>query len=108
VTLRCLEVVANQRDGGRDGTLLSVLDHTCTPMGARRLRHWLTLPLQDLDAIAARQDAVEELVVNAIRRADLREALASVYDLERLGARIATRRIHGLRRIHELCGRPRG
>ncbi len=92
VTLRCLEVVANQRDNGRSGTLLSVVDRTRTSMGARLLRHWLTSPLRDLAAIAARQDAVAELSADAVLRSDVREALRGVMDLERLCARIATGR----------------
>ncbi len=92
VTLRCLEVVANQRDGGRAGTLLSVLDRTRTSPGARLLRRWLTAPLRDLDAIAARADAVEELTAAPVLRGDLRETLRGVQDLERLTARVATGR----------------
>ncbi len=92
VTLRCLEVVANQRDGGRAGTLLAVVDRTRTAMGARLLRQWLTSPLRDLGAIAARQEAVGELVAEAVGRSDLRDALRGVHDLERLAARIGTGR----------------
>ncbi len=92
VTLRCLEVVANQRDGGRSGTLLSVLDRTRTPLGARLLRHWLTSPLRDIDAMRARQDAIGELAGAPILRGDLRETLRGVQDLERLVARVATGR----------------
>jgi DNA mismatch repair protein MutS len=92
VTLRCLEVVGNQRDGGRSGTLLSVVDKTRTSMGARLLRHWLTSPLRDRGAIGARQDAVAELAGEAVLRSDLRDALRGVQDLERLTARIGTGR----------------
>jgi DNA mismatch repair protein MutS len=92
VTLRCLEVVANQHDGGREGTLLSVVDRTRTAMGARLLRTWLAAPLRDLAAIRARHDAVEELAGDAPLRRSLRESLADVQDLERLTARVATQR----------------
>lgn len=92
VTLRCLEVVANQRDGSRTGTLLSVLDRTRTSMGARLLRRRLTEPLQDVDAIRRRQDAVEALVRDREARAELADLLDGIRDLERLGGRVATRR----------------
>ena len=92
VTLRCLEVVANSRDGGREGTLLSVVDRTQTSPGARLLRSWLVAPLQDLGAVAARQDAVATLAGSPMLRAELRELLSSVHDLERLAARGATER----------------
>jgi DNA mismatch repair protein MutS len=91
-TLRCLEIVANTRDGGRDGTLLSVVDRTRTAMGARLLRSWLTEPLTDLAAISARQDAVAELAASALVRGEVRERLGLVQDLERLCARVATNR----------------
>ncbi|MCK6481093.1 MAG: DNA mismatch repair protein MutS [Planctomycetes bacterium] len=94
VTLRSLEIVQNLRDGGRDGTLLSVLDRTVTATGARRLRSWLVAPLRDRDAILDRQSAVEELAGAPALRARLREALAEVRDLERLAARTATGRAH--------------
>jgi DNA mismatch repair protein MutS len=91
-TLRCLELVANTRDGGRDGTLLDVVDRTRTAMGARLLRAWLLAPLTDVAAIRARQDAVEELVGSAAMREDVRESLGAVQDMERLCARVATNR----------------
>ncbi len=94
VTLRSLEIVQNLRDGGRDGTLLSVLDRTVTAPGARRLRSWLVAPLRDREAILARQGAVEELARDSLLRADLRAALDGVRDLERLAARVGTGRAH--------------
>ena len=88
VTLRHLEVV-EALEGGRTGSLLHELDRTCTPMGARLLRAWLLRPLVSLDRIHDRLDAVEELAFNTTERGRLREALKSVYDLERLVARAA-------------------
>jgi DNA mismatch repair protein MutS len=91
-TLRCLELVANTRDGGRDGTLLDVVDRTRTAMGARRLRACLVAPLVDVEAIRSRQEAVAELAASAIARAEAREHLGEVQDMERLCARVATGR----------------
>ena len=54
VTLANLEVFRNQREGGRRGTLLSVLDKTVTPPGGRLLREWLRRPLRDPAAIGDR------------------------------------------------------
>ena len=92
MTRRNLELVEPLRPGGEDTTLLAVLDHTRTPMGARLLRDWLLAPLTDPAAIAARHDAVGALVADEPRRAALREALDGVRDLERLGAKAAARR----------------
>ena len=60
VSRRHLELVVSS-DGTRRGSLLSVLDETLTPVGARTLANWIVYPLLDLDAIRARHDAVEEL-----------------------------------------------
>ena len=88
-TRRTLEVVANARDGGRDGTLLSVVDRTATAMGARLLRDWLLRPLLRQEAIEARLEAVELLVERPSERAALAVPLGRVHDLERLLARCA-------------------
>ena len=70
-------------------TLYGVLDATGTPMGARLLRSWITRPLQDLDAIRARHDAVEALTKARAALTPLRELLGGVRDLERTIARIS-------------------
>src|SRR5581483_8836512 len=90
-TRRNLELLHGTRSGGREGALLGVLDRTRSPMGSRLLRQWLTQPLLDLRRLAARQQAVGELVETPLRRAELREALGRVGDLERLAARAAQR-----------------
>ena len=91
-TRRSLELVRTLRDDKRDGSLLSVIDETVTPMGARLLADWLSDPLTDLDAINLRLDAVQELSENHILSQELRETLKSAYDLARLTARVSTGR----------------
>ncbi len=92
VSLRSLEIVQNARDGGRDGTLLEVVDRTATAMGARRLRSFLVAPLRERVGVEARMDAVADLVADAVLRGSVRAALDGVRDLERLAARVATGR----------------
>jgi DNA mismatch repair protein MutS len=72
----------------KQGSLLGVLDDTCTAPGGRLLRRWLLFPLTDVAQIRRRQDAVEFLVEHATLRAELREKLREVYDLERLAGRV--------------------
>jgi len=91
-TQRSLELVETMRTRERRGSLLWVLDKTVTAMGARLLHEWILYPLRDLAEIHRRQDAVAELHADPDRRDRLREALASVYDLERINARITTGR----------------
>ncbi len=69
-------------------TLLRVLDETCTPMGARKLRDWVIRPLAEASGIAARHDAVELFVKDRALLAELRETLGRVRDLERLITRL--------------------
>jgi len=92
MTRRNLELVESLRGGSTEGTLLSVLDRTKTPMGARLLRHWLLAPLVERKAIEARLDAVEALVHDATARDALRSALDGVRDAERLGGKAAAGR----------------
>jgi len=88
-TLRNLEVVRNIRDGGSSSTLVSVLDKTLTPMGARMLKGWLTEPLMDVVEIEKRLDAVEELVGKTVERTFIASELSQVRDLERLIGKVA-------------------
>jgi DNA mismatch repair protein MutS len=92
VTRRSLELTRTLRDGSRDGSLLAVLDRTVTPMGARLLQDWLIAPLAERPAIEGRLDAVAELKDDGVLRGGLREALAEVYDLQRLTSRACTGR----------------
>ena len=92
MTRRNLELVESLRGGGTEGTLLSVLDRTATPMGARLLRQWVLAPLSDRVAIDARLDAVATLSAEPIARDAMRDALDDVRDVERLAAKAASGR----------------
>lgn len=85
---RNLELTQTIAGGQRQGSLLSVLDHTCTPMGARLLKHNLLFPLQQIDRIRERLDAVTCFFMNSSVRKELRTLLDNVYDLERLNSRM--------------------
>ena len=91
-TRRSLEISCTMRDRQRKGSLLSVLDQTCTSMGARLLNGWVAAPLLDKHCIELRQDAVAELLTQNRVRSQVREALGGIYDLERLLGRVATGR----------------
>jgi len=91
-TKRNLELVASMQGGGREGTLVEILDDTLTPMGGRLLRHWLLRPLRRVEAIERRLNAVEALVQAPARRRALRDELREIGDMERLAAKVATGR----------------
>ena len=85
---RNLELTETTIGGKRKGSLLSVLDLTATPMGARLLRQRLLFPLQDPKKIQERLAAVELLLAGPALRRELQEHLDGIYDLERLCSRL--------------------
>ncbi len=91
-TKRNLELVASMHEGGRDGSLVSILDRTLTPMGGRLLRRWLVRPLRDVQGIRARLDAVEAFHASRRLRDSVRERMQPIGDIERIAARAATGR----------------
>ena len=88
--LRNLEILEPlHRDAPRNATLYGALNRTVTPMGARRLRDWLTQPLAEVAPIQRRQDAVETWLGNASALEGFRAGLVEVRDLERMLARLS-------------------
>jgi DNA mismatch repair protein MutS len=69
--------------------LFELIDRTRTPIGARRLRAWLSAPMRDAESIELRLGAVAELASASDPRESLGVALKPVGDLERLASRAA-------------------
>ncbi|KAK7206351.1 putative DNA mismatch repair protein Msh6 [Myxozyma melibiosi] len=110
-SLQNLEIFANSYDGGDQGTLFRLLNRCITPFGKRQLRNWLCHPLQDVDLINARLDAVDLLNSNYELQSVMEKGLSSLPDLERLVSRIHAdkckvsdflRVIEAFERIYEL------
>lgn len=91
-TIRNLELVYGNSDGNH--TLLSVLDNTVSPMGARLLKRWIVFPLKDLQKINERLDTVEFLVKEADLRNKLSQHIKQCGDIERLVSRIPMKKIN--------------
>lgn len=91
-TVRNLELLQPVFPGGK--TLLSVLDQTMTPMGARLMRQWVIMPLIDKAEIDARHDAVEILVEDKILLGNVRKELEQIGDLNRIASKAALNRIN--------------
>lgn len=87
-TRRNLELTETIRGRTTRGSLLDILDRTTTAMGARLLRTWINQPLLEIERLNARLDAVETLTGNHIVREELRAALRSISDMERLTNRL--------------------
>ena len=94
-TKRNLELTASLQEGGTEGTLISILDETQTPMGGRLLRRWMMRPLKRLEEIQQRLNAVEALHADHELRNNLRVLLKQVGDLERLMSKVMVSRANG-------------
>ncbi len=90
-TIRNLELIHPLAPGGF--TLLDVVDKTDSPMGARLMRRWITLPLKDKKSINKRFDIVDFLFHNREVREKLQQEFKRIGDLERLISKVATYRI---------------
>jgi DNA mismatch repair protein MutS len=89
-TLRHLEILEPlHRDAPKPGSLYAALNRTTTPMGARRLRHWLSQPLSALDPIRDRQQAIHALLQDPVSLETVRRHLTDVRDLERTLGRLS-------------------
>ena len=123
ISLRNLEILEPlHRDAARNTTLFGALNRTLTPMGARRLRDWLTQPLAAVEPIHRRQEAVAAWRAHPALLEAFRTRLPEIRDLERtlgrlsLGSgngrdlaalRVALEHIPGLRGIlFQLAGSP--
>ena len=89
IAVRNLELVKNNSENKKYGSLLWVLDKTKTGMGARMLNRMVLSPLKDIAEINYRQDGVEELVSSSVVRMGLSEILREVRDVERLTGKIS-------------------
>ncbi len=90
-TIRNLELFISINEGAK--TLIDVIDSTISPMGARLLKRWLTLPLKDIQPINARLNVVEYFVNNPVLKADIEEQVKLIGDLERIISKVALQRI---------------
>ena len=91
---RNLELTETMRSRQKQGTLLGILDYTCTAMGGRMLRRFIEQPLAVREEIERRLEAVSALAGADMTAALLREELSAVYDVERLLSRISYRSIN--------------
>ena len=91
-TIRNLELY--QSPHAQATTLLDIIDHTVSPMGARLLKRWLALPLKSIKAITRRHDAVDFFYQNEDIQHKLKSYIGQVGDLERLISKVATGKIN--------------
>jgi DNA mismatch repair protein MutS len=90
VAIKNLELLISLASSKSENSLLSVIDSTKTPMGARTIRRWLTKPLLDVSKIENRQKAVKFFIEESELRKDIAEKFKYVSDIERIIARISS------------------
>lgn len=90
-TVRSLELLNSMNEGGT--SLLDVIDHTISPMGARMLKRWIVFPLKDVKPINERLDVVEYFFREPEFKDFIEEKLHLIGDLERIISKAAVGRI---------------
>ncbi len=91
-TIRNLELFYSPNEGAK--TLIQVLDHTKSAMGARMLKRWLALPLKNKEQIAERHNIVEQMFASEKLSNVLLKEISIIGDLERLISKVATMRLN--------------
>jgi len=91
-TIRNLELLHSPNEHAK--TLLDVIDKTVSPMGSRMLKHWMVLPLKDMQPIKERHDIVSFFVENVSLRDSLISEINDLGDLERLISKVATGKVN--------------
>ena len=90
-TVRNLELLNPLAEGGK--SLLNVIDHTVTPMGARLMRRWLLFPLKDEKPVNERLDVVDYFFREPEFRELIGEQLHLMGDLERIISKVSVGRV---------------
>ena len=90
-TVRSLELTGSMNEGG--SSLLSVIDKTISPMGARLLKRWMVFPLKEVRPINERLDVVEYFFRHPDFKEVIEEQLHFIGDLERIISKVAVGRV---------------
>lgn len=89
VTLKHLEILESNQKSANSQSLFSAVNQTVTPMGARRLKEWLSCPLSNREGITKRQDAVQAWMHRSELLNAFRSSLKEIRDLERTMSRLS-------------------
>lgn len=91
-TVRNLELLQSPNDNAN--TLLSTIDKTISPMGARLLRRWILLPLKDRLPVTERHEIVDYIIKYEPFTDIIEQHIKTIGDLERLISKVAVSRIN--------------
>jgi DNA mismatch repair protein MutS len=90
-TIRNLELISNNEQAN---TLFKTINNTSSPMGARLLKRWMLMPLNDLSRINERLEAVEFLISDVELRNKIIQHIKQSGDIERLSAKVPLKKIN--------------
>lgn len=91
-TFRNLEIFSSV--AGKEGTaLVDVMDRCSSPMGARMLRTWLSMPVMDIDELNGRYDIVQHFITGQDDLRAVQTMMGDVGDMERIISRTAAGRV---------------
>lgn len=96
-TIRNLELISNDPE---KHTLLQVLDHTVSPMGARLLKRWMVLPLNNLQQIQQRLNLVSFFIEQPDLRQQLQHQIKLCGDIERLVSKLPLKKVNPREVLH--------
>lgn len=91
-TARNLELIHSNHPDGT--SLLDIMDHTVSPMGARMLKRWTATPLKQIQIIQERLNAVEHIIKDQDFYHQLIQKIKEIGDLERLIAKVPLGKIN--------------
>jgi DNA mismatch repair protein MutS len=91
-TARNLELLHTPYENGL--SLLDVVDHTLSPMGARLLRRLILMPLRDKLLIDERLNVVDFFLKNTEKTEELVIQIKTIGDMERLISKVAVGKIN--------------
>ena len=89
-TIRNLELLGTEGNT----SLLKVIDTTVSPMGARLLKRWMLMPLNDFSKINERLNTVEYLIKETDLRTKLTQHIKQAGDVERLVSKVPLKKIN--------------
>ena len=89
-TIRNLELFG----GEGSNSLLKVMDNTVSAMGARLLKRWIIMPLNNIDKINERLDAVEFFIKEVDTRNKITQHIKQAGDVERLVSKVPLKKVN--------------
>lgn len=87
-TVRNLELVSNLKDDSIKNSLFSLINHTKTAMGYRKLYFDLLHPLTDKEKLKKIHDSVDEIRSDLFLQEELKNNLAYIGDLDKIISKI--------------------